>query len=219
MINRSSLRSRIRRTVKAPNTPRRIWTPRPIDDDHRFKTSWFQPTPEIILQHQALLAHNYFLVRQGDEFGERLRCVRCNNRHDYITLMCIEKPISGLTNGLYAYYNALKSAVPTHELTPAQLSRLEQIYQVLQATPDLSKVHPQMARKVTQDLGPSDLQLGAVSLGILEGISPTRAQRFVDRINDAGLRPPYRLGVLNPAELQRALEYSGFSDQSYRSRW
>ena len=185
--------------------------------DNRLRTSWLQPTNETMKEQEVLLAQTYFLVLQGDEFGERLRCVRCNRRHNYITLMCIEKPISGLANGLYAYYRALKDSGAERNLKPSDLTRLEEIKNVLQQMPDLSKVHPLLARKMVQDIGPTDMKIGAVSLGILEGISPTHAHELENRINEVGIKPPFKLHDLNQAEIDRALEYSG--PKYSRSRW
>lgn len=198
------------------NNHRTVWKQR-SDAERRLTTSWFQPSNETMKEQDEILAHMYFLVRQGAEFGERLRCTRCNNRHDYITLMCVPKPITGLAGGLYAYYRALKEAKAEHELTPEQLTRLQEVRVLLNKMPDLSTVHPQMARKVVKDIGPSDLEMGAVSLGILEPISPTEARRLVEKINDEGLRPPYSLKKLDRAEVDRALEYSG--PKFSRSRW
>jgi hypothetical protein len=129
--------------------------------------------------------------------------------------MCVEKPITGLANGLYAYYRALKDVAAVRELKPESLLRLEQIKRALDQMPDLSTSHPMMARQMVKDVGPSDMQIGAISLGILEGISPTEAKRLVERINDRGGR--YRLYAPNQAEVDRALEYRG--PQFTRSRW
>lgn len=199
----------------SPRATRRIWTP--PNDDHRFKTSWFQPSNDTMKEQEELLANMFFLVRQGSEFGERLRCTNCNGRHDYITLMCVYKPISGLANGLYAYYRAVKDAGISHTLKADAKERYDQIENLLSTIPDLSTIHPQLARKMVQDVGVSDLQLGAVSLGILEGISPTDAQRLVDKINEKGLRPPYALNKVPASDVTRALEYNG--PKFSRSRW
>lgn len=198
--------------------PRRIITTTTGSTDPRLKTSWFQPSDETLREQELILANMFFLVRQGDAFGERLKCVECGNRHDYITLKCIEKPITGIANGLYAYYRAIKDHHLEAELPPSQQSRLAEIQQMLQNMPDLGKVHPELARKVVQQIGPSDLQLGAVSLGLLEPISPTEARRKADKINETGIRPKFVLGVPNRAEVDRALEYRGTPLFS-RDRW
>lgn len=201
--------------------PRRVWTPRQNMNDTRLRTSWFQPSKETILEQEALLASMYFLVLQGDAFGERLKCTECGRRHDYITLRCIPKPITGLANGLYAYYRALADNYTLGELHPKDRDRLEQIQEVIGQMPDLASVHPQMARKLVTDIGPSDMKMGAVALGVLEGISETEAKRFEQQINDKGIKPRFRLAGVGQAELDRALQYSGIRDRmtSTRRRW
>lgn len=186
--------------------------------ERRLMTSWFQPSNETIREQELILSNMYFLVLQGDTFGERLKCVECGGRHKYITLRCIEKPITGLTNGLYAYYRVVRDNNLENELNPGQRARFQEIQRTLSLMPDLSKVHPQLARQFAKDVGPSDLQLGALSLGILEGISPVEARRLVDKINEKGLKPPYRLSTVTQAEVDRALEYSG-PPRFSRSRW
>lgn len=175
--------------------------------DKRLMTSWFQPSDEVLAEQDRLLATTFYLVKQGASFGERLRCTRCGNRHDYITLMCIEKPITGLYHGLYAYYRAIKDNRLEANMSPPERNRLAQIEAILQSMPDLSKLHPQLAREVTSHLESSDMQIGAVSFGVLEGISPTHAFKLVAKINDRGIRPKYRLGMPTEDEKRRAQEY------------
>jgi hypothetical protein len=195
----------------------RIW--RPVDTPNKFMTSWFQPDTEANRQLQILLSSIHFIVIQGDAFGERLRCVECGGRHNYITLKCIPKPITGLANGLYAYYRAAKDSGVEKNLSPQERHRLIQIEQVLQAMPDLANVHPELARKLVQDIGPRDMQIGAVSLGVLEPISPTQARKFANDINSKGVYPPFRLERPNAAEIGRSVEYRGLSYASHDSRW
>lgn len=190
----------------------------PRTTDRRLKTSWFQPTPETLKEQDAILSQMYFLVRQGDAFGERLKCRECGARHNYITLRCVEKPITGLANGLYAYYRAIKDANLEKHLSPQNRTRFEEIQVALMNIPDLGSVHPMMARKLVTDIGPSDMQLGALSLGILEGISPTQARLLVEKINERGIKPPYTLDVPTQAEIDRSLEYRG-TPTFTRSRW
>lgn len=192
----------------------RVWTPRTED---RLKTSWFQPSDETMKEQEQILANMYFLVRQGSEFGERLRCGYCNGRHDYITMLCVPKPITGLAGGLYAYYRAVKDLGAEAAFNDAQRNRINEIHDLLSQMPDLSKVHPEFSRKVVIDIGPKDMALGAASLGILEPISPTDARRFADKINEKGVRPRFELVPANRAEVDRALEYSG--PKFTRSRW
>lgn len=183
----------------------------------KLTTSWFQPNITTLQEQDNILSHMYFLVKQGDVFGERLICRECGARHDYITLRCVYKPITGLANGLYAYYRAIKDHQLEGDLSPGNQARFAEIQAALQNMPDLATVHPSLARKLAADLGPSDLQLGALSLGILEGISPTEAHRLADKINEKGLKPRYELNPVNQQEIERALKYKGL--RFTRSRW
>ena len=160
--------------------------------------SWLLDVVETLHEQYRLLNSIYFLVRQGDTFGERLRCVKCNGRHDYITLNCIERPFPGITGGLYAYYHLIKDNGLERFMSPEERSRYDGIVEMLDDIPDLSKTHPRMARELVKDLGPSDLKAGALSLGVLEGISEVDARRRVMKINDRGLRPKLVLSDLNP---------------------
>lgn len=226
MISRRQLERQQSRQRQQPSnqlqpTSSRIWTPTNPNPEIPLTTTWFQPSNETMAEQELLLSNMYFLVVQGDAFGERLRCIECNRRHDYITLRCIPKPITGMANGLYAYYRALSDNYRPGELSPANKLRLEQIKEVIGQMPDLASVHPEMARKVVQDIGPSDLKMGAVALGVLEGISPTEAKSFEQKINDKGIRPPFKLSVVQQAEIDRALQYRGIRDRmtSTRRRW
>lgn len=192
-----------------------IW--KPFDTPDRFMTSWFQPLPETMKEVETLLANVFFLVKQGNEFGERLRCTECGRRHDYITLRCVPKPVTGLMNGLYAYYRAVKDFGVENSLSPSEQHRLLQVGQVLNQMPDLSSVHPQMARQLVKDIGPRDLQVGAVSLGLLEGISPTEARKLEEKINERGVRPPFKLAPVSVGDRTRSTEYRGL--QYTNSRW
>ena len=159
---------------------------------------WFDPGKEIMEEQFKLLNSIYFLIKQGDAFGERLKCVKCGLRHDYITLNCIERPFSGLTRGLYAYCQAIKDQGLLRFLSPEEKGRYETVTDLLNGMPDIGNVHPSMARELARDLGPSDMKVGAVALGILEGISETTARKLVEKINDRGLRPKLVLEVPNP---------------------
>lgn len=186
---------------------RRIWTPERPNPLVPTKTSWFQPSNETMREQARLLAHSYFLVKQGDTFGERLKCTSCGLRHDYITMRCVNKPITGLAGGLFAYYRLITDLHLETELKPEQLVRFREIRSALNEMPDLSRTHPQMARQMMKDIGPSDMKLGALSLGILEPISPTEAADLVDKINERGVIPRYKLHAVGPAEFARMSEY------------
>jgi hypothetical protein len=197
--------------------PRQLVVPSTVDDS-RLKTGWLQPTENTIREQENILANMYFLVRQGDTFGERLKCVDCGGRHDYITLRCVPKPVNGLANGLYAYYRAIKDTGREHDLRPEEQTRFDTIIDLLMQMPDLSRTHPQLARQFVKDVGPKDAQLGAVSLGILEPISPTEARKLADDINTKGIRPRFELGIIQQHEVDRMLEYRG-PKRYNRSRW
>ena len=171
---------------------------------------WFLPTREALKAQHELQSSLYFLIKQGDAFGERLRCVKCNRRHDYLTLNCIERPFTGLLNGLYAYYQVIQNNGLERYLTPEEKARYNTITDVLDGMPDIGSVHPEMARKLVRDLGPSDMKIGAVAIGVLEGIAQVHALKLVQKINDRGLRPKLVLEEPNPydkirMELQRAV--------------
>lgn len=150
---------------------------------------WFLPSQEVLDAQRQLLNNTYFLVKQGDAFGERLRCTRCGRRHDYITLMCVEQPFTGMTGGLYAYYRAITDNKLENDLNPQERSRFHQVTSALGGMQDISRMHPELARKITSGLGPTDMQLGAISYGVLEGIAAVHAAALVRKINDRGLRP------------------------------
>lgn len=192
-----------------------VWRPYNVTDG--AKTSWFQPSVETLRETDNILNHTYFLVLQGSEFGERLRCRECNRRHDYITLRCVPRPITGLMNGLYAYYRIVKDHGIEHQLSKEERTRLENITQILSTMPDLADVHPETARKLSKDMGANDLHVGAVSLGVLEGISPKEAKDLEDRINLRGIKPPFRLHPISATEQLRSAQYKGMQYTS--SRW
>lgn len=169
-----------------------------IDEKTGLIRPWFQPTLESVREQHKLLSSIYFLIKQGDVFGERLICNKCKLRHDYITLNCIERPFTGLTRGLYAYYQAVKDNYLVNQLSPGEVSRYRSMETALGQMPDLGTVHPEMAKDFTQNLGPSDSLLGALAIGILEGISKITAEKLVDKINMRGLKPKLILEEPNP---------------------
>lgn len=164
---------------------------------------WFLPSRSMLAEQHKLLNHTYYLVRQGDTFGERLKCTRCQRRHNYITLMCIERPFTGLVGGLYAYYHLVKDNGLLPFMTEGERARYASISRSFNDMPDLGKLHPQLAKKFASDLGPSDMRLGALSMGVLEGIAEIHAHRLVDKINTQGIRPKLVLEEPNPYEQVR----------------
>lgn len=160
-----------------------------IDEKTGLVRAWFDPSIQAQREQYKLLTSIYFLIKQGDVFGERLKCVKCGGRHNYITLNCIERPFTGLTKGLYAYYQAVKDHGIAEHLNEAEVSRYRSMERSLNQMPDIGLSHPEMAKQITKELGPSDALIGALALGILEGISSIMAHKLVQKINDRGLKP------------------------------
>lgn len=181
--------------------PNKLWLPKLEKEIDR---PWFLMDEAMVREQRRLLSSVYFLVRQGDAFGERLKCVKCGERHDYITLNCIERPFTGLIGGLYASFRVIGDNGLERTLRPEQRSRLRGVRKILNDMPDISKAHPQLARQMAKDLAPNDLQMGAVAIGLLEGIPATLAQRLADRINERYIRPPFRLAPPSMLDLERA---------------
>lgn len=193
--------------VVAINNTEKLWLPTLQKEIDR---PWFLPDISALQEIHKLLSNSFFLVK-NDGFGERLKCPRCGKKEQYITLNCIERPFTGMTHGLYAYYRAAKDNKLTQHMNPVQLSRYKNVsrmFHSIDGLPDLATMHPEMARKIVKDLGPSDELMGAVSLGVLEAIAPKHAQRLVDRINDTGLRPKLVLEKPTTYDVYRALDYT-----------
>jgi hypothetical protein len=144
-------------------------------------------TPDEMRERERLLRGRYFLVRQGT-LGEIMKCKRCGGKHAYLTLACIERPFSGITAGVYAYYRTQPALGMTgrSQLSHAEQERLAAMDRIFGKRPDLATSHSEMARKLNQEDGAGkegDLNLGGVALGVLEPISPVKAQQLVDAIN------------------------------------
>lgn len=153
----------------------------------------FIQSPEQVAERDAILRGEFFLVRQGT-LGELFKCTRCNRKHVYLSLMCIERPFSGVTGGLWAFFKAFGDPQTVARMQPAERRRMAQLRQLIdddQVIPDLSTSHPQLARSI--HVGERDAQIGAVALGVLEPIPPTLARRLQSRINAAGIKPPLEL--------------------------
>jgi hypothetical protein len=154
---------------------------------------WFIPTAEQIAERDRILRGQFFLVRtRGNSgIGETLRCSRCKGQHNYLTLLCVERPFSGLTGGIFAYYRTMGASGAVEFLTPVQRARFERAAQLLSEelgdVLDFGAVHPRTAAEL--GVPERDAELGAIALGILEPISKERARRYVDRINARGCRP------------------------------
>ncbi len=149
---------------------------------------WFMPTPEQVRERDRILAGIYFLVRQGG-LGEKMRCKRCGARHEYLTLMCVEQPFSGLTQGLYAYWRAAGAHGAYQHLAPADRARYDALTE--RFGPDMAESHPQTVRQL--GTATTDVDFGAIALGTLEPITRQKAQSLIWRINARGCRPPLAL--------------------------
>lgn len=191
-------------TTNNGSSSTKLWLP---TLKREIQRPWFLPDKQTLEEQRKILSSIFFLVKQGDVFGERLRCTRCNNRHNYITLMCVERPITGLYQGLYLYYRAIKDHQLERELNPAQRARYDGIVTALGKIPNLGSMHPQTARQIMAKMGPSDMEVGALSLGVLEGIAPRHAAQLVQRINDRGLKPKLVLEMPNGIEVHRTSRY------------
>lgn len=202
--------------IHISNDPDKLWLP---DIGKEINRPWFLPNEESLRQQHKILTSVFYIVKQGDTFGERLRCVNCNNRHEYITLMCINKPFNGMFSGLYAYYRLVKDNNIEAYLNPGALSRYRNITTMLGSIPNLGSSHPEIARKMLETMGNNDAKLGALSLGILEGIAPREAQILTDRINDKGIKPRYILAKPTPYEIYRAVDYTRRRNSGAKVHW
>lgn len=189
----------------AQHNPNKLWLP---DLGKEIDRPWFLPNEQALREQHKILTSVFYLVRQGDTFGERLPCVRCGRRETYITLNCIPKPFNGMVSGLYAYYSLMRYNNIDSNLSPEARARVKQISNMLGRLPDLSSVHPEMARKMMASLGVNDEMTGALSIGVLEGIAPKEARALAERINDTGIKPRFVLGVPSKIDLYRAIDYT-----------
>lgn len=147
------------------------------------------PSAEEIAARERLLAQTFYLVRQ-DLLGERARCKKygaCNAKHTYLTLMCIDRPWSGVTEGLYGLWHAAGAGKDLDSLPEESRDKIRRLTQHFGG--DLADSHPRTASGiVTTDA--SVIEYGAELIGTLEPISRQKAQSLLWRINARGLRPP-----------------------------
>lgn len=168
-------------------------------DGRVFVVPPFIMSPQETAERDRLLAARFFLVRQGS-LGEIFRCKRCNVKHAYMTLMCVERPFSGVAEGLWAYFQTMGTPQAMASMTSGERRRVQHVKQLFgpagAALPDLATLHPQFARGMR--VSERDVQSAAIPLGILEEVPNALAQRFQDRINGKGLRPKLALPGLEP---------------------
>lgn len=161
-----------------------------------FSVGTLEQAIEIERRKTAILASKYHLVKiKGNGgIGEVMRCRHCGSSHRYFTLMCVERPYSGVEDGLRAYFQVAGDTGAVNFMPPAQRARHEKarrLFQPVAGLPDVASSHPEMARKIHGDL--NELDIGSVALGILEPITKAMAQQLADRINARGLKPPFTL--------------------------
>lgn len=144
-------------------------------------------------ERDRLRAASFVLVRiRGSAgTGDVLRCRGCNGRHEFLTLRCIPQPFSGLQGGLFGYYHTLGVTGAAMTLSPAERARFDAVARLFDGRPDLAAGHPQTARIIATP--ERDVDLGAISLGILTPITKAEARRYADRINARGIHPPFTL--------------------------
>jgi hypothetical protein len=161
---------------------------------HQGRRILLPPVARLLLtaaqqrERARLLAGRYFLVNMRlGEMGEVFRCGQCNGKHDRLTRYCLDRPFSGLMGGLYGFVATVQGAASSGLLSPEATARVSHVQQLLtRATgqPDLADSHPQLARKLAgPDSHGRDLDIGMVSLGLLERVEVRDAQRLLDRIN------------------------------------
>lgn len=146
--------------------------------------------PDQVAEHDRILAGKYFLVRMAG-FGEIWRCKRCNGRHTYLTLNCIDQPFSGLTGGIFAYYKTAGMAGALQYMDPAQRARYDKMAVLFDDVPDLSTSHPEWARKIATP--ERDIDRGVIALGILTPINRKEALARARAINMRGIKPRFTL--------------------------
>ena len=150
------------------------------------------------IERQRLLRGRYFFVnlRQGN-LGEVFRCSRCGGKHSRLTLYCLDQPFSGLLGGLWAYTWTVGVSGASETMAPLERARYAALIELFEPRANLGDVaqiadladhHPQMARALAADAEPGrpgamHLDVGMVSLGLLEQIDTKEAQRQLDRIN------------------------------------
>lgn len=136
----------------------------------------FLEPPEIVAAREREKANSWFLLRNNGEAGERWRCGRCNAQHPYFSLMCLPRPWNGLVEALFAFVQT----VPEDPRTPRMILPLANI----------AERHPHTTRLLSGD--PEAQELFAISIGVVEPITPARARLFIQAINSTGLTPPLK---------------------------
>jgi hypothetical protein len=140
-------------------------------------------------ERTRLLTGQFFLVNMSlGDVGEIFRCGRCNGKHTRLTRYCLDRPFSGLYGGLYGFVMTVQGALAAGRLPPEAVNRVDRIQRLFSGTyglPDLADSHPGLAHQLGAGGtdGGVDLDVGMVSLGLLERIEVYDAQKQLDRIN------------------------------------
>jgi hypothetical protein len=156
---------------------------------------WRLGTPEeaarIEAHREQLRMSGFYLIRIAGN-GEVMRCRRCDAKHTHMTLMCIERPFQGIRDPLMAYYQHFGAEGAIESFTEPELKRYRAIQQYLGKTfeniPDYASAHPLSARAL--DTAEEEIDIGAITLGVLDPIDAPKAYRLANRINGRGLKPP-----------------------------
>jgi hypothetical protein len=141
-------------------------------------------TPEQRRERTRLLSGLFFRVNQrAGGLGEVFVCRRCGGKHTYLTLYCIDQPFSGLFGGLYAYVTTAAPIADLKLVPERHRARLEAARALFGEGPDLADHHPQTASAIATPARGIDIDIGMLSLGLLERLERRDAQQLLDRIN------------------------------------
>lgn len=160
----------------------------------------FVKTIEQEQERLRILAGRFFLVLIAGNVGagERWRCKRCRGKHRYLSLMCVERPFSGVEGAIYAYFRHVGDSGVVSQLNPVARRRYERmagLFAPVAGLPDLASSHPRMARRLY--VPDRDMDMGALALGLVEPIPESLARKLVDRINGRGIKPPLTVPGIN----------------------
>lgn len=152
------------------------------------RPSWWRDQAEVDARDNSLRGKFFVVCIAGNGgVGELWRCRRCRGRHRYMTASCIERPFNGLDGALYAIYQQAGDLAAVRALGGRQLAAdaAQLLVREVMRLPDLATAHPDLARRQSAGLSQFDVSLGGISLGTVEEIPRTYAQRLLDRINQS----------------------------------
>lgn len=76
-----------------------VWPELPPDVAEKLRQGGLWTPEERVALNLALLGY-WFLIRNKPIFDGPKRCTRCNRKHDYVTVGCVELPFNGLREAL-----------------------------------------------------------------------------------------------------------------------